>query len=110
MKVESIRFDFSAGGSTVKLRIPDGEQVITAGCGEWIEGIMAAGSPGPRPVAASAVWTAADTFALTLRYYETPFYETYSFHFDGNNLLLKGAVNVAFGPKEYPEVKGRLAP
>ncbi len=56
--------------------------------------------PGPRPVAASGVWTAADTFVLTLRYYETPFYETHTFQFDGDSLLLKSAVNVAFGASD----------
>ena len=106
MQVEAIRFDFAAGGSALKLRTPDGEQVITAGCGEWVEGIMGVGGPGPRPVAASGVWTAANTFVLTLRYYETPFYETHTFQFDGESLLLKSAVNVAFGAREYPEVKG----
>jgi hypothetical protein len=55
------------------------------------------------------VWTAADTFVLTLRYYETPVYDTHTFQFEGDRLLLKGGVNVAFGPKEYPPVQGRLA-
>jgi len=108
MKIEAIRFDFGAGGSALKLHLEGGEQLILAGCGEWTEGIMAAGAPGARPVAASGVWTAADTFVLTLRYYETPCYDTYAFHFDGESLLLKGNVNVAFGPKEYPAVQGRM--
>jgi CubicO group peptidase (beta-lactamase class C family) len=106
MKIEAISFEFGASGSTVKLRLADGEQVISAGCGAWVEGVLAAGAPGPRSVAASGVWTAANTFVLTLRYYETPFYETRTFQFDGDSLLLKGVVNVAFGPKEFPEVKG----
>ena len=104
LKVEAVSFDFSASGSAVKLRIQGSQQVITAGCGAWIEGVM-----GDRPVAASGVWTAADTFVLTLRYYETPVYDTHTFQFDGYGLLLKGGVNVAFGPKEYPPVQGRLA-
>jgi CubicO group peptidase (beta-lactamase class C family) len=104
LKVEAVSFDFGASGSTLKLRTQDDEQVITAGCGAWIEGVM-----GDRPVAASGVWTAADTFVLTLRYYETPVYDTHTFQFDGDGLLLKGGVNVAFGPKEYPPVQGRLA-
>ena len=108
MKVETIRFDFDADGSTLKLCFPDGEQVIRAGCGAWVAGVMAAGGSGPRPVAASGVWTAPDTFELTLRYYETPFHDTYAFQFDGDNLLLKGDVSVVFLPNEHPEVKGKL--
>jgi hypothetical protein len=104
LKIESVRFDFGASGSTVKLNTQDGEHVIAAGCGAWIEGMM-----GDRPVAASGVWTAADTFVLTLRYYETPVYDTHTFQFDGDRLLLKGGVNVAFGQKDYPPVEGRLA-
>jgi len=104
MKVEAVSFDFGANGCAVKLRTQGSEQVISAGCGAWIEGVM-----GDRPVAASGVWTAADTFVLTLRYYETPVYDTHTFQFDGDRLLLKGGVNVAFGPKDYPPVQGRLA-
>jgi len=108
MKIEAIRFDFAASGSALKLRLPDGEQVVNAGCGEWVEGIMGVGDPEPRRVAASGVWTAADTFELTLRYYETPFHDTYTFQFDGDNLLLKGDVSVVFLPNEHPQVKGKL--
>ncbi len=107
MQVEAIRFDFAASGSTLKLRLADGEQVIRAGCGEWIKGVMSAGGPAPRPVAASGAWTAADTFELTLRYYETPFHDTYAFQFNGDSLLLKGALNVVFAPDQHPVVKGR---
>ncbi len=103
LKVEAFSFDFGARGSTLKLRTQDGEQVLSAGCGAWIEGRL-----GDRPVAASGVWTAADTFVLTLRYYETPVYDTHIFQFAGDELILKGGVNVAFGPKDYPPVQGRL--
>jgi CubicO group peptidase (beta-lactamase class C family) len=108
MQIEAIRFDFAVSGSTVKVRFPDGEQLIRAGCGDWVAGMMTAGGPGPRPVAASGVWTAADTFELTLRYYETPFHDTYAFQFDGGNLLLKGDVSVVFMPNEHPQAKGRV--
>ena len=76
--------------------------------GAWIEGALSAGAPSPRRVAASGVWTAADIFTLTLRYYETPFYDTFAFHFNGGSLLLQGQCNVAFGEKEYPVVKGKV--
>jgi len=58
MKVEAIGFEFGASGSAVKLRFAGNEEVISAGCGTWIEGVMAAGSPSTRKVAASGVWTA----------------------------------------------------
>ena len=109
MQIEAIGFDFGAKGSALKLRFAGGEEVISAGCGEWIEGTLTAGAPRSRRVAASGVWTAADTYQLTLRYYETPFSDTYSFQFDGDSLLLKGEVSVVFAPKEYPQVKGKLA-
>ena len=108
MQVEAIGFDFGAKGSAVKLLFAGGEEVISAGYGAWIEGSMTAGAPRSRRVAASGVWTAADTYQLTLRYYETPFSDTYSFQFDGDSLLLKGEVNVALAPKEYPQVKGKM--
>jgi hypothetical protein len=108
MQMEAIGFDFGASRSAVTLRFPGGEEVISAGCGEWVEGSLTASAPAPRRVAASGVWTAADTFLLTLRYYETPFSDTYTFQFDGDRLLLKGEVSVVFAPKEYPQVKGKM--
>ena len=84
------------------------QQVIAAGCGEWVEGVTGAGADA-RKMVANGVWTAADTYVLTLRYYETPFYDTHTFVFDGDRLLLNGGINVAFGTKEYPTVKGKLA-
>jgi len=39
-----------------------------------------------------------DTFVLTLRYYETPFSDTYAFQFDGDSLLLKGDVKWSSPP------------
>ena len=107
MKIERINFDFGPNGSVIKLRFEDGEQAITAGCNAWIEGILSTDISGPRRVAASGVWTGADTFVVTLRYYETPFYETFAFHFDGDSLLLQGEANVAFGERVYPAVRGR---
>lgn len=53
------------------------------------------------PIVSSGVWTADDTFTLTLRYYETPFYQTLTCHFAGDQLTMDVVANVGFVVKKY---------
>ena len=39
--------------------------------------------------------------------YETPFYSTLAFRFDGDRLLLDAEHNVAFGPTKLPQLVGQ---
>jgi hypothetical protein len=64
-----------------------------------------------RPVvAASGAWTADDVFTVKLVPYETPFYSTLTFRFDGDRLLLDAAHNVAFGATKLPQLIGQASP
>ena len=49
-----------------------------------------------QPIAASGAWTRDDTFTLKLCLYETPFYSTMVFRFNGDQLLLDSEHNVSF--------------
>ena len=69
---------------------------------------MAVSGLGPQPTLASGAWTSADTFVLTVRYYETPFYDTHTFQFEQDSLLLSSGINIALRTREYPPVHGRL--
>ena len=57
--------------------------------------------------AASGAWTAPDVFTLKLVLYETPYYSTVNFKFDGDRLLIDSEQNVAFGPTKMAQLIGR---
>ena len=60
-----------------------------------------------QPIAASGAWTQDDTFTLKLCLYETPFYTTMVFRFNGDQLLLDSEHNVAFGSTTVPQLVGQ---
>ena len=57
-----------------------------------------------QPIAASGAWTGEDTFTLKLCLYETPFYSTMTFRFNGDKLLLDSEHNVSFGSTTVPQL------
>ena len=59
-----------------------------------------------QPIAASGAWTRDDTFTLKLCLYETPFYSTMVFRFNGDQLLLDSENNVSFR-FDNPSATGR---
>ena len=61
----------------------------------------------PYPPRTSGVWTKEDTFAITLRAYETPFYNTMTLQFEGDAVKATSAMNVSFGQTEAPQLVGR---
>ena len=60
-------------------------------------------------VAASGAWSAEDVFNVKLVLYQTPFYSSLNFKFDGDRLLFDAEHNVAFGPTKLPQLVGRVA-
>jgi len=60
-------------------------------------------------VAASGAWTDDETFTVKLCYYETPFIQTMTWKFAGDQVTVSRKVNVGFGPTERATLTGRLA-
>ena len=58
----------------------------------------------------AGAWTADDTFTVTLVLYETPYYSTLAFKFEGDRLLVDSEHNVSLGPTKLPRLVGRPAP
>lgn len=59
-------------------------------------------------VAATGAWTSPDVFTVKLILYETPYYTTLRFHFDGDGrLLLDSDYNVSFGRTNPPQLAGQ---
>jgi CubicO group peptidase (beta-lactamase class C family) len=105
----SIRFMFGAAGCEFTIRDQHGEHQIACGDGVWLKGITTfVGRDGPQPVAGAGAWTSEDTYLLKLYYYTTPFCLTMTCRFVEDRLLFDFAVNVSFGPTEFPQLEGRL--
>ena len=94
LKIKTMTFDFSGPEGVLTLRQGREKQTIVCGAGAWHDNKL---SPAQN-VVASGMWSADDTYTLTLRYYETPFVYTFTCHFGADRLTVDGAVNVSFGP------------
>jgi hypothetical protein len=113
--IRAVALDFHTESPALLVRTAAGESRTTIGIGAWARspngfanGIDRFLSVPARPlIAASGGWTAADSFTIKIAAYETPFYSTLGFHFDGDKLLLDTEYNVAFGPTKPPRLVGQ---
>jgi CubicO group peptidase (beta-lactamase class C family) len=114
--IKALALDFDGGAPALVVRTSGGELKTPLGVGSWVKsqggfanGLGRALSVSARPLlAASGAWTEDDTFAVKLVAYETPYYSTLTFKFDGDRLLLDAEHNVWFGPTKQPQLVGRL--
>src|SRR5262249_53682383 len=60
-------------------------------------------------VAASGAWSAESTYTVKIVLYETPFYSTVNFKFDGDRLLIDSEHNVAFGQTKLSQLVGHTS-
>jgi CubicO group peptidase (beta-lactamase class C family) len=115
--IESAGLEFGADSTSLVVRTSKGESRIACGAGTWLKGRTAFVNgldgrmvvPGEHLVAASGAWTADDTYTVKLCLYETPFYVTMVFRFQGGELQFSSEYNAAFGPTTLPQLVG-LAP
>ena len=116
LTLHSLSLDFDTNVLTYRLLGGGkrrGTHRLKFGIETWVEGTaslhqtIAQRNPGPRKVAVSGVWSADDTFTLTLCQYETPFIVTLDFRFAGQQVTLDSRVNVDFGPLEAPQLIGK---
>ncbi len=110
--LHNLRFDFDSDACTLTYQLLGGgkrrgKHHLTIGYGTWREGMAVLGAPTLQHVAASGVWTAEDTFTLTLCQYETPFIITITCRFEGDLLFYDFKANVYFGPSEFPQLVGK---
>ena len=110
----SIGFDFNGEGGKMTYRLLGGGKrrgihELDIGYSQWREGVSYLGGRTPQKVAVSGMWTAQDTYTVTMCYYETPFILTLTCRFEGNRLIYGCRANVAFGPLEHPQLVGSAA-
>ncbi|MBU3191366.1 beta-lactamase family protein [Clostridium bowmanii] len=53
-------------------------------------------------------WSSTNTFIMKIQFIETPFCYTIKLYFKGNKIEISGNVNVSFGTKELPNLRGEL--
>lgn len=121
LAIRQVSFDF-AGDQTVfhirgaaarrphditSLSAVVGEHSLTCGLGQGYESQSKLFADGRRqPVVAHGVWTAEDTFTITLRLVETPFCITLAARFTGEQLEMTVEQNVRPGPGSPQVLKG----
>lgn len=120
-KIETITCDFEKDEAVLTVRDARGTHRVNCGYGgdAWQSGtttFLQRGVWPARPprenwsVAAAGAWTAEDTFAVRLCFYETPFAPILSCRFvDADRLVLDLKGNVGFGPAERAPLEGHAA-
>jgi hypothetical protein len=111
-KLESISAAFESDGATLTIRDGNGTHEIACNYGTWRKGSTTLNVRNPgrsQPVAVSGAWTAEDTFVVKQCLYETPFIVTATCRFTGDDVTLGVAMNVGFGPTEWPQLVGHNA-
>ena len=116
--IEALAFDFRGDSPALVVRTAAGETRTPVGFGSWAKsrggfanGLeRGLGVPAQPLMAASGAWAGEDTFALKIVLYESPYYSTLTFKFEGDRLLLDSEHHVWFGPTKQPQLVGNAAP
>ena len=115
--IQAVSFDFNSSSPVLIVRTAGGETRTPIGIGSWrktpngfANGIDKFLNVPAQPLAAaSGAWSANDVFSLKLVLYETPYYSTLTFKFNGDRLLFDAEHNVSFGPTNLPQLVGQAA-
>lgn len=115
--IEAVSFDFNSSTPVLNVRTTGGEIRTPIGIGSWRKTPNGFASgldkflsvPDSPLVAAGGAWSANDVFNVKLVLYQTPFYSALTFKFAGEQLLFDAEHNVAFGPRNLPQLVGQAA-
>lgn len=112
--IESATFTVRKGRCSVVVRRKSEEYRLECGGEEWVRGkapltqALLGGTEMAR-VAARGAWETDDSYTMKLCFYETPYLETLTWKFTGDQVALTRKMNVGFGPTERPALTGRRA-
>ncbi|MBU3110273.1 serine hydrolase domain-containing protein [Clostridium lacusfryxellense] len=101
----SIRFEESKYEITIVNS--SGEHIISGGIDKRLEDKTDLMGDESR-TSSYGYWCDNNAFVIKFQLIETPFAYTIKLMFEGNKIELTGNVNVAFGPKELPTLRGEL--
>lgn len=109
--VESLSLDFSDSACTLRVKTAQGEEIITAGHGEWLQGQSSLFDElwleEAEPLVASGAWLNDDRYAMSVRLYQTPYVYTLTFQFDADVLTLTLQINVSLHATEPRVITAR---
>ncbi len=102
-RAESVTVEFGDAEGCITIRVAGKDYPVAFEYAAWRKGVGDLYVGVPRvppqtPILASGGWSDQDTFALTMRFYLTPFFQTITLHFAGDRLTVKAVVNVSFIP------------
>ena len=112
--IRAISFDFKSTTPALLVRTKNGELRNAIGLGSWSKSQNAfangidkfLGVPEHPLLVTSGAWPAGDVFQVKILLYQTPYYSTLTFRFDGDRVLLDTEYNVSFGPRNLPQLVG----
>ena len=115
--IVAISFDFNSRVPVLLVSTLRGALRNSLGPGSWIKSDngFAAGMdkflsvPAQPLLASSGGWSANDVFQTKILLYQTPYYATLTFKFEGDRVLLDTEYNVSFGPRNLPQLVGQAA-
>jgi CubicO group peptidase (beta-lactamase class C family) len=107
-KIKSIQFDFT--GDDCQLMLKSGRRTyrLVLREGAWSEGLVPGFGYPAVPVVVSGTWQGEEAYQMTLRFIETPATQTMTCLFGDGKVTIDGAMNVSFGPKELPQLVGKM--
>ena len=108
-KIKSMSFEFFEAGCALTIKVSRRKYHLTCRQGEWLSGEAPAFGRPSLPVVVSGAWKDEDTYQIILRFIETPFYQTMTCRFVGEQVLIDSMMNVAFGPREMSQIVGKAA-
>lgn len=106
--MEAIMLDFKQNEKQITFWTSEGLQQIPIGFNTMLKGDMMMRGMGKIVTATSGAWTNNYTYHMTMYNYETPHATTYNFRFEGDEVMVHSAFNVNFGPKEQPQMTGKM--
>lgn len=106
--LDAFSVQFSHGDAVLAFNSKFGEQVIRLGRGTWHEGTVQISPEQEAKALSYFTWINDHTVELTVRLIDTPFGIKFECTFiNDDEISLKQTTNVAFGPVELLELKGR---
>jgi CubicO group peptidase (beta-lactamase class C family) len=113
--IKAVSLDFNSSSPALIVQTANGETRTPIGMNSWARsrGSFTNGLdhflsvPENPLVAASGAWSGENTFTVKIVLYETPFYSTVNFKFEGNRMLIDAEHNVAFGQTKLAQLIGQ---
>lgn len=111
--INAISLEFDDEICQISLWKDSEKEKLICGIGKWVHGeITTPNIPlvpkGKVSVVTAGTWSDKDTFIITCRLIETPFYITTIMHFDNDQVKIESKLNVSFGQKEFPTIYGKI--